>query len=334
MGHNSEESSDISDSDIPDHESKVYAKLKEGQLKIKKHGIYQCPFCVGKLKRDYESRDLSQHAKDTGASSRKKGKVRAEHQALKRYMSSMNVDISASTSKPMNVDKYPLNKGNSDEQFVFPWMGIVVNFKTKMENGKFVPSENVKILKDKYLAKFNPLKVTPMYYPNQEFKGEVVVQFNKDWQGFSDAMAFENHFAATRHGKKDWCKDSYNRGSLFGWVSRADDYNRKISPDPIGFHLRKYGDLKSIDDHQEEGDRKTNMLVAKLVNAIDERDQNIHALASQCNETSISLKNLLESQDQLNQMHNKGVFSFFPFQLLFIYFKYKYINWISFFFAF
>lgn len=96
----------------------------------------------------------------------------------------------------------------------------------------------------------------------------------------------ENHFAATLHGKMDWNERRRKHFSLFGWVCRADDYNNKSGP--IVTHLRKYGDLKSIDDHEEEGNRKNKKLVEKLVDTIEDQNQNIHALASRCNETTLS----------------------------------------------
>ncbi|KAL6847823.1 hypothetical protein ACP4OV_021951 [Aristida adscensionis] len=94
---------------------------------------------------------------------------------------------------------------------------------------------------------------------------------------------------------------------MFGWVARADDYR---SQGPIGDHLRKNGDLKTVGDLENEGSRKTEKLVANLANQIDAKIKHVQELESKCNETTASLHRMMEQREQVLHSHNEEIRKF------------------------
>lgn len=127
----SEETSDISDSDIDDYEAKYYSQLKTGRYKVKNpDGTYRCPFCAGKKKQDFCFKDLIQHAKGIGVSNRK-GKTKANHRAFAKYLSADLGTEDSSSKQLMAMETNPPPNPKQDDQFVWPWMGILVNVPTE-----------------------------------------------------------------------------------------------------------------------------------------------------------------------------------------------------------
>ncbi|GLJ41765.1 hypothetical protein SUGI_0864310 [Cryptomeria japonica] len=85
-------------------------------------------------------------------------------------------------------------------------------------------------------------------------QGKVVLEFNKDWQGYNDALSFERSFIKNRRSRKEYYEHERDPGSdLYGWVARAEDYN---SGGPVGKHLRLKGDLKAVAQINNEDLRK------------------------------------------------------------------------------
>ncbi|XP_072952613.1 factor of DNA methylation 5-like isoform X2 [Typha angustifolia] len=299
MDNNSEEESEVSDSEIDDYEAKFYSQLKAGHLIVKNtDSTYKCPFCSGKKKQGYNYKDLLQHASGIGASNRK-AKVKATHRAVAKYLRD---DLSETTTPSLQLvvveSHTPKNK---DEQFVWPWMGILVNVPTEFKNGRYI-GESGNRLKER-LSLFNPLKVHSLWN-YKGFTGNAVVDFSKDWIGFKDAMAFENHFESAHFGKRDW-NDRNNRGTeIYGWVARTEDYN---SPGPIGDHLRKNGDLKTVSDLANEESRKTDKLVANLASQIEVKNKHLQELECKYNETTLSLDQMMEQRDQLLNAYNEEI---------------------------
>ncbi|CAA7408438.1 unnamed protein product [Spirodela intermedia] len=294
----SEETSNISDSDIDDYEANSYLQLKTGRYKVKNpDGTYRCPFCAGKKKQDFCFKDLIQHAKGIGVSNRK-GKTKANHRGLAKYLS-VDLGTEAGSSKQfMITEPNPPPNPKQDDQFVWPWRGILVNVPTEWKSGRRVGESATRIKEQ--LSQFNPLKVHALW----NFKGHTgtaVVDFSNDWTGFKDAMAFEKYFEARRFGKKDW--DGHkNRGhDMYGWIARDDDYN---SEGHIGDHLRKTGDLKTVTDLTMEESRKNDILVANLASQIDVKNRHLHELECKYNETALSLTKLMEEKDKLHETYN------------------------------
>uniref|UniRef100_A0A0D9UWB0 Factor of DNA methylation 1-5/IDN2 domain-containing protein n=1 Tax=Leersia perrieri TaxID=77586 RepID=A0A0D9UWB0_9ORYZ len=199
-------------------------------------------------------------------------------------------------------DKLPERTSRDEqEQFVFPWMGILVNVPTEWKNGRQV-GESGNRLKER-LVRFCPQKVIPLWN-HRGHTGNAIVEFKKDWSGFANALAFETHFEEQGYGRRDWMGKKYRGSEMFGWVGRAHDHR---SLGPIGDHLRKNGDLKTVADLECEMTRKTDKLVANLASQIDVKSKHAEELESKYNETTASLDRLMEQKEQLHQAYNEEI---------------------------
>jgi hypothetical protein len=201
---------------------------------------------------------------------------------------------------------------NRDEQFVWPWMGVLVNVPTEWKNGRHV-GESGNRLKEQ-LSQFCPLKVIPLWN-HRGHTGNAIVEFTKDWSGFKNALAFENHFEAEGFGKRDWRVKRLQGSQMYGWVARADDHRCQ---GPIGDHLRKNGDLKTVANLENEGSRKTDKLVANLASQIDVKNKHVQELELKYNETTASLERMMEQKDQLLHSYNEGIYNRFNYYFLFL----------------
>ncbi|KAG0498566.1 hypothetical protein HPP92_003257 [Vanilla planifolia] len=281
MDSNSEDSSEISDSEIDDYEAKCYQQLMVNKLIVKlANSGYRCPYCLGKKKQNYHYNDLLQHASGICVSNRNP-KMKAQHTALVKFLRTViGEDVNTSLQLTAKVQE-PSTSAQAD-RFVWPWMGILVNIPVEFRNGKFV-GESGNRLKEQH-SRFNPLKVHCLWN-FKGFTGTAVVDFRKDWSGFRNAMAFENYFDADH-------------------FARADDYN---SGGPIGDHLRKNGDLKTVDNIEEEESHKTSKLVQDLTTQIEVKKKHIEELECKFNETTLSLDKMMEEKDKLLESYNNEI---------------------------
>ncbi|KAK8955141.1 hypothetical protein KSP40_PGU007961 [Platanthera guangdongensis] len=303
MESSSDETSDSSDCKIDDYEAESYLQLKTEKLQVKiSDSSYRCPFCPRKKKQDYQYRDLLQHASGVGASnsSNRKAKEKANHMALVKFLKN-DLNGTPTPSQQLLITKQDPPKMKEPDQFVWPWIGVIVNIPAELKNGKYV-GESGNRLKEQ-LSKFSPLKVHALWN-FRGFTGNAVVDFGKDWTGFRNAVAFENHFDADHFGKKDWAEKDVPGPGLYGWVARADDYN---SCGPIGDHLRKNGDLKTVGDITEEESRKTSKLAQELATQIEFKKKHIEELEFKYNETSLSLNKSMEERDSLHESYNNEI---------------------------
>ncbi|CAD6265922.1 unnamed protein product [Miscanthus lutarioriparius] len=173
--------------------------------------------------------------------------------------------VSASQSLHFSL---PLKMGSSlEDQFVWPWMGVLVNVPTEWKNGRQVGGSGNRLKEQ--LSRFCPQKVIPLWN-YRGHTGNAIVEFTKDWIGFNNALAFENHFEAEGYGKRDWKLKNDRGPEMFGWVARADDYRCQ---GPIGAFLRENGDLKTVGDLESEEAHKTDQLVATLASEIEREKQ-------------------------------------------------------------
>uniref|UniRef100_A0ACD5VJA6 Uncharacterized protein n=1 Tax=Avena sativa TaxID=4498 RepID=A0ACD5VJA6_AVESA len=208
-------------------------------------------------------------------------------------------DKVARQSQLMSIEPQPVQ--NRDDQFIWPWMGVLVNVPTEWKNGRHV-GESGNRLKER-LSCFFPQKVIPLWN-YRGHTGNAIVEFGKDWIGFNSALAFESHFESEGCGKLDWKMHKHRRSEMFGWIARADDQK---SSGPIGEYLQKNGDLKTISDIEDEEARKTNKLVANLACEIELKKRHAEELKCKYNETTSTLEMTIEQKDQLLRAYNEEI---------------------------
>ncbi|KAG9442554.1 hypothetical protein H6P81_018408 [Aristolochia fimbriata] len=291
MDYSTEEDSEFSDSDVETFGARFYEQLKKDPQKVKISDIsFRCPYCQGKKKKEYPYKDLLQHASGVGQSSTRKSSERAKHLALAKFLRE-DLGEGRAAEKAGVMQEKPSAPRN-DELYVYPWMGILVNVPTEIgKDGKRVGASGSK-LRDKF-CKCNPVRVIPLWNYHGH-TGAAIVEFRKDWSGFSDGVEFERSFAATQHGKKQWNQQKVD-GLLYGWLARADDFNSSGS---IGNHLRGAGDLKTITDLEEEGTRKTGKLVENLTNEIEAKTKKVK-------EWQCMYHEILSNRDSIVQKNNE-----------------------------
>lgn len=293
MDCSSDESPDLSDTDIDDYAEKSYANLKAGKLATRLGtDRFRCPFCPAKKKQDYRYNELLQHAVGVGASNRA-AKVKANHQALAKLLKEDYADA-AGTLPPRQAAALnnPPKPVKDQEIFVWPWMGIITN----------VPAEQTQsggsILMQR-LAEFKPSQFTAVYSANG-YTG--IVRFSKDWIGFKNALAFQNHFKSQHLGKMDWKESSRKGKRMYGWLAQEEDYK---SGDPVGLFLAENGDLKTVSDLEHEMSRKTESLIANLTHQISAKSEYLQELECKCNQMNVSLQRAVEESDSLHKRYNE-----------------------------
>ncbi|CAM0879166.1 unnamed protein product [Alopecurus aequalis] len=181
-----------------------------------------------------------------------------------------------------------------DEQFVWPWTGVLVNVPTQWKNG----SE----LRDQF-QQFRPSKVTPLWDKDGSHTGSAIVQFAKDWSGFPDANDFENYFAAQGCSKKHWKGRKYHGHPMFGWFATAEDY---WSRGPIGAWLKRYCNLKTVADCKNEEASKSDLLEASLIRQVEV--QNLHKQELECKfdeETKLLAKEVDAMEELIEYQHEE-----------------------------
>ncbi|XP_042485078.1 factor of DNA methylation 4-like [Macadamia integrifolia] len=259
MDQSSEEKSDIREPEMSRYVDKSYEELKSGNPKVKiSNDMYECPFCLGKRKRDYIYQELLQHATDVGKDwARKNVKHKAKHLALAKYLE-RDVGPEEFPLQPVRVSEPPRCSHHNDK-FVWPLTGIVVNLPTEYKGGQYVRESASKLREQLSQRGYNGVKVHLLRDKDWRHSGSALLVFNKDWSGYDDAMAFEKYFEA----ECDWHAWKQHKGSsINAWVAREDDYN---STSIIGKHLRKIGDLKTISDIVADEENKKNILLNSLI---------------------------------------------------------------------
>ncbi|XP_026377419.1 protein INVOLVED IN DE NOVO 2-like [Papaver somniferum] len=292
----SDEDSEISESDIDDYGDKEYELMKNGKHKVKfAENVFRCPFCQGKKKLDYLYKDIKQYAVGIASSHGKRAKHRANHLALSKYLETELAPVVVQAHPEVETDQ------NRDELFVYPWVGVVANLPTELNDGKYAGKSGSQLREQFTRQGFNPVKVQPLWNKHCSHSGYALVIFNKGWPGFHNAMSFEKFFEADHHGKKDWCAKKHRGTSLYGWVAREDDFDGESI---VAEQLEKIGNLKTAADIVSEEERKTNQLVSKLANDIEVKSMKMKEIECKYNETNISLSNLVNQNDKLHKKYN------------------------------
>ncbi|XP_023642483.1 protein INVOLVED IN DE NOVO 2 [Capsella rubella] len=213
--------------------------------------------------------------------------------------------------KDQQKQKFPVEDSHMAEtaemetKFVWPWVGLVANIPTEVDqSGRRVGQSGSKLRDELTVKGFNPTRVQPIW----NFKGHsgyALVEFTKDFEGFENAMKFERSFEVDRHGKRDWENGIRLRDKkLYGWVARTDDYNRS---DIVGKNVKKKRDLKSISQLMEEDERKMAHLVENMSQSIEMKKQCKQELEQKVNETSRCLESLALHNILLNKTYQEGI---------------------------
>ncbi|KAF3776622.1 Factor of DNA methylation 1 [Nymphaea thermarum] len=149
------ENSDFSESELEVRVQKSYAQLKEGGLFQKNaDGTFKCPFCLGKKKQDYRYKDILQHANGV-ANSPKSLEKAAKHRGLEMILME-DAEQLKPFGPPMIDSRLPkrVRLERKEERFVWPWMAIVANIPTALENWVYVTNGKLKA----QFSEFNPAK--------------------------------------------------------------------------------------------------------------------------------------------------------------------------------
>ncbi|KAF7063769.1 hypothetical protein CFC21_070259 [Triticum aestivum] len=197
----------------------------------------------------------------------------------------------------------PRRVQSREEQFVWPWMGVLANVPTERRGGRQI-GESGNRLKEQ-LAAFCPHKVVPLW-SHRGHTGNAIVEFGKDYASLGNGLKFESHFEAQGRGKLSW-EASRCRGApemMFGWVARADDRRR---PGLIGEYLQRNGDVKSVAELESEGTRKTDKLVANLASQIEVKAKHVQELESKYSERTTSMDRVMEEKELMLQRYNDEI---------------------------
>ncbi|XP_010537880.1 PREDICTED: factor of DNA methylation 1 [Tarenaya hassleriana] len=294
MDTDSDVESEISESEIDEYSEKPYKLLQSGKFKVKVNGTLRCPFCSGKKKQDYKYKELFAHASGVArGSANRSAKQKANHLALANYLEK---DL-AGDAERLPCPPVPLSKQlepKPGDIYVWPWMGIVVNPVNRSDDKESLLDSGYWL---KRLSKFTPLGVES-FWNEQDSEVDVIVKFNRDWNGFVNATEFEKEFETERCGKKDLAVKRGDFGSKgYGWVARADDYK---SSGPIGEYLSKEGKLSTISDIVEEALQDRNSVLESLTTKIALTNEDLNKLQYKYDVEAMSLSRVLQEKDNLH----------------------------------
>lgn len=194
------------------------------------------------------------------------------------------------------------HRGN-DELFVWPWMAVVANIPVEYKEGRYV-GESGRKLKEEWVSQgFNPEKVEPLWN-FQGHSGFAIVEFNKDWEGFKNAIAFEKSFERDQRGKRDWYAAKRKGDKPYAWLASEEEYRLGGL---IGKHLRKNGDLTTVSDIQREYRRKESTLVSNLTNALESKSKKCEDMRKNIGKTEIFMRNVIVQKEEMIQTYNEGI---------------------------
>jgi len=293
----------VSEIELENYEYKYYNELKKGSHRVKiSDSVYRCPYCPGKRNPDYLFKELLRHASGVGSSKSTGVKEKARHLALERYMRRY-LDV-RDHSEPSTKAECSMPDG--DQEFVFPWKGIIANIKTEWKDGKHVAESGTKLREELSRNGFNPVKVHPIWNRGGH-SGFATVDFESDWAGFNSAMLFEKSFEVDHCGKREYYAAKNRGAKVFGWVARRDDYK---SGCPVGVYLKKNTDLKTVSGKEAEDQRKASKLVLNLTNTLETKSVCLQQIQNKYHEINASLEKVMGEQEDILAKYNDGMLKF------------------------
>lgn len=202
---------------------------------------------------------------------------------------------------PMRINYGRAHNQDDKQLFVHPWMGIVANIPTKVEGGRTVGESGNKLKEELTSQGFNPKKVHPLW-SRKGHSGFAVVEFDKEWSGFKNAIMFDKSFKSKHSGKEDYYAARNQGDILYGWIASDDDY---YSNSLIGNHLHKHGDLKTVSGKEAEDERKASMLVSSLKHTLKTKKMHLKEMQSKYVETSVTVNKLMEENQEMIRCYDE-----------------------------
>jgi hypothetical protein len=208
------------------------------------------------------------------------------------------------SAKRPKTECHAVHDHDKEQLLVWPWMGVLANIQTEMKDGRRVGESGSKLRDELARKGFNPVRVHPLW-GRYGHSGFAIVEFKKDWDGFSNAIMFEKDFDSNHCGKKEYTETPVrDRGQrLYGWIAQEDDYK---ASGLVGDHLRKNGDLKSVDGKQAEDQRKDAKLVSNLKSTLERKHDHLREMESRYKETSASLNKVMDQKEAMEKSYNEG----------------------------
>ncbi|KAB1225968.1 hypothetical protein CJ030_MR1G018339 [Morella rubra] len=201
--------------------------------------------------------------------------------------------------EPASKTVYPMPDG--DEEFVYPWKCIISNIKTKCKDEKHVAECCSRLEEDLLMKGFNPVRVRPVWNSGVH-SGFAIIEFKKDWAGFENAMSCAKSFEVDHFGKRDFYSAKNRGDELFGWMAHKDEYDSRC---PIGVHLRKKTDVKTISAIEAEDQQKALTLVSNLTNNLEMKTSHLEEMQNEYQETNTSLSKLMRPMEKMLKAYNE-----------------------------
>ncbi|KAG6760067.1 hypothetical protein POTOM_036568 [Populus tomentosa] len=209
------------------------------------------------------------------------------------------------SAKRPKTESHAVHDHDKEKLLVWPWMGVLANIQTEMKDGRRVGESGSKLRDELARKGFNPVRVHPLW-GRHGHSGFAIVEFKKDWDGFNNAIMFEKDFDSNHCGKKEYTETPMrDRGQrLYGWIAQEDDYK---ASGLVGDHLRKNGDLKSVDGKQAEDQRKDAKLVSNLKSTLERKHDRLREMESRYKETSASLNKVMDQKEAMEKSYNEEI---------------------------
>nr|GLL43006.1 protein INVOLVED IN DE NOVO 2-like isoform X3 [Ipomoea trifida] len=290
---------DCSNSKLEELKCKYYKDLRDGEDRISGSGKYfRCPYCQDKRGKEYDMQGFLRHSYRIGYTSKSSSlRDKARHLGLLKYLERHRY-AESNARHPSPSD--PSTNGANEESFVWPWMGIVVNIRVVYKDGKFVDESGQK-LKTELVAKgYNPVKAYTLL-ANRGFSGYAVVEFNSNFSGFANAMAFAREFELDKHGKQEWYS-SLKDDNLYAWIAGKEEYN---SNSIVGNYLRRNGELKTISEIQSDNRRENSQPFSNLINELESKYKECEEMEKMISKTEVVMANVMKEKEEMLAMQNK-----------------------------
>ncbi|XP_019199245.1 PREDICTED: protein INVOLVED IN DE NOVO 2-like isoform X3 [Ipomoea nil] len=293
---------DCSNSKLEDLKCRYYKDLRDREDRIRGSGEYfRCPYCRDKRGKEYDMQGLLRHSYRIGYASKSSSlREKARHLGLLKYLERHRY-AKSNARHPLPID--PSTNGANEETFVWPWMGIIANIPVVYKDGKFVDKSGQKLKMELVAKGYNPVKVYTLL-TNRGFSGYAIVEFNCDFSGFANAMAFAWEFELDKHGKQEWYSSLKDESddNLYAWIAGKEEYD---SNSILGNYLRRNGDLRTISEIQNESRRENSQLFSNLINELESKYKECEEMEKMISNTEVVMINVMKEKVEILAMQNK-----------------------------